>query len=96
MTVEDKNQVLKDQAIEIFKAGLRAVDPKAAIKSYCGLNDSGILTIGDREYDLNSYKRLLVIGAGKAGAPMAAAFEEICGDRIEGGIIIFKYDHLDD
>ncbi len=96
MTVEDKNQVLKDQAIEIFKAGLRAVDPKAAIKSYCGLNDSGILTIGDREYDLNSYKRLLVIGAGKAGAPMAAAFEEICGDRIEGGLINVKYDHLDD
>jgi glycerate 2-kinase len=34
------------------------------------------------------------VGLGKAGAPMAAAVEEILGDRIERGVVVTKYGHV--
>lgn len=49
---------------------------------------------GERVYDLNAYERVLVVGAGKAGAPMAEAAAAVLGDRLSRGHIIVKYGHV--
>jgi glycerate 2-kinase len=40
------------------------------------------------------YDRVLLVGAGKAGAPMAAAVEQVVGDRLADGVVNVKRGHL--
>lgn len=40
--------------------------------------------------------RIIVLGAGKAGAPMAAALESILGERIDRGMVVVKDAHRGD
>ena len=83
---------LRDDAVQIFNRGLKAVEPAAAINRYCG-REGEVLSIGDATYELSRYGKLLVIGAGKATAPMASAIEGILEERITGGTINVKYGH---
>ncbi len=87
------NERLRQHAREIFNAGLRAVDPIAAIHRHVQ-RDGAILTVGATQYDLNAYRHIYVIGGGKAGASMAQGIEEIVGDRISAGWVNVKYAHL--
>ncbi len=48
-----------------------------------------------QDYDLRQFDRIIVVGGGKAGAPMAKAIEEVLGDRISAGVVTVKYDHLE-
>ena len=80
--------------VEIFRAGLQAVAPGPAIRRFCQL-DGDKLTVDNQEYDLREFEKIFVLGAGKAGASMAKAIEEILGDRISEGIVTVKYDHLE-
>jgi len=84
---------LKKDAIDIFMAGVAAVDPGRAVRSHLRL-DGKTLVAGEDRIPLPPDGRILVIGAGKAGAPMAAAVEEVLGDRIHSGIVVVKYGHL--
>lgn len=78
--------------IGIYRAALSAVDPLNAVAK--ALRRSGtMLSLGRDRYDLANYDRVLVTGAGKATARMAAAVEDILGDRISDGAIIVKYGH---
>ncbi len=80
----------------IFRAGLDRVDPYRMIGRH-------VRRHGDRleveteglslAVDLGDYQRILLLGAGKASAPMARAFEEILGERIDGGLICVKEGH---
>jgi hydroxypyruvate reductase len=83
---------LRQDARRIFEAGLQAVDPVAAINHYVKVND-GVLRIGERQFMLKDYDRILIVGAGKAVAPMAKAMEDHLGSRIADGIIVTKDDH---
>lgn len=92
----DRNiQKSRQNAIDIFQAGLAAVAPGAAIKKYVQ-RENEILLVAGSEYDLSQYRQVFVVGAGKAGSSMAAAIEEILGDRITQGIITVKYGHLEE
>ena len=51
------------------------------------------LIIDGRRYNLKQYSRVVVVGAGKATAPMAAALEHILGARLHSGLIVTKYGH---
>ena len=86
------NELLRKDAVDIFKASLKAVDPAQAVKKYL-LRKDDLLVAGNNEYSLSQLHRIYVVGAGKAGASMALALEEILGDRIEGGIVNVKYGH---
>ncbi|HDZ26008.1 MAG TPA: DUF4147 domain-containing protein, partial [Candidatus Aminicenantes bacterium] len=83
---------LRDDALAIFNAGVKAVDPVDAIKRYLKLED-GILSVENRTYDLANYKGVYIIGAGKASAAMAQPLEDILGDRIKAGAVNVKYGH---
>jgi len=81
---------MRSDAKAIFAAGLRAVDPQEAVLRHCRLQRERF-HIGRRVYDLTAYRRIWIIGAGKASAPMAAALEGLLGDRIGGGVVNVKY-----
>ena len=76
----------------IVDSAIAAVSPGSAMHAALVL-DGDILTVDGTEYDLTNFERILVIGAGKASAPMAEALEEILGDRLQGGMVVTKYGH---
>jgi hydroxypyruvate reductase len=84
------NGQLRRQAAGILTAAVRAVEPAAAVKRFMSRRGHRLL-IGARRYDLRPIRRILVVGAGKAGAPMAAAVEQVLGARITAGLVIVKY-----
>jgi hydroxypyruvate reductase len=83
---------MRQDAREIFNAGLKAVAPMDAVLRYCRCKKDRFIT-GGRSYRLNDVERIFVIGAGKATAAMARAIEALLGDRIDDGVICVKYDH---
>ena len=66
----------------VVGAALEAVDPAEAVRRHLR-REGDSLTVGDKTYDLSRLGRLVIVGAGKAGAPMARAVEGILGDRID-------------
>lgn len=84
---------LRRAALGIFDAAVRAVDPGEAIRRH--LTREGLrLRIGRGTVDLGKVGEIVVVGCGKAAGPMAAAVEEIVGDRIRGGLVVTKYGHV--
>ncbi|HSC35082.1 MAG TPA: glycerate kinase [Thermodesulfobacteriota bacterium] len=83
---------LRKDAVSIFEAGLKAVDPENAVKRHLMLKN-GVLQVNGSRYALSRFENIYVIGMGKAAAPMARAVEDILGDRITAGIINVKYGH---
>ncbi len=80
------------QAVAIMQAALDAVDPYAGVLS--ALRREGEqLHIGERIYDLRRLKRIIVVGAGKAGAAMSQAVEVVLGDRLTAGQVNVKAGH---
>lgn len=83
---------LREAARAIFAAAVRAVDPGEAVRRHLG-RDGEFLRIGQERIDLGRIGTLVVVGCGKAAAPMAGAVEEIVGDRIARGVVVTKYGH---
>lgn len=76
----------------VMQAALAAVEPGEAVRRALH-RDGDRLTVGGRDYDLSAYDRVVVVGAGKASAPMAAAVEEVLGDRVAAGLVVVKHGH---
>ena len=83
---------LKNECLTIFKAGVKAVDPFQAVNNFLRV-EGDFLHLPNHTFKLSAFKNIYVVGAGKAGAYMALALEEILGDRLNGGLVIVKYGH---
>lgn len=81
-----------EHVVDIFNSALMAVDPYRAILKKVKVA-RGRMIADEQEYNLDHFDRIVVVGAGKAAAPMARAVEELFKDRIDDGIIIVKYSH---
>ena len=79
---------LRKAAGEIFQAALDAANPRTAIHRHVRREGERLLADG-AVYDL-SRGRVYVVGTGKACAAMAAAVEEVLGDRIRDGVVVVK------
>ena len=79
----------REKALDIAEYALGYVDPYAAVKHYVKLEGSRLL-VDDDSFDLDQVNNIYAIGAGKATYPLAAALEEILGDRITDGFISIK------
>ncbi|MEY4705513.1 MAG: Glycerate 2-kinase [Nitrospirota bacterium] len=77
---------------KIISRGLAAADARAAVGRAIS-RDGAELVIGRHRYDLNRYERVVVIGAGKATAPMARAVEQRLGHWLDSGCIVVKQGH---
>ena len=84
--------LLRQDATRIWKAALRAVDPESAIRRIVK-RDGSLLRIDGASFDLKKTRKLWVLGAGKAAAPMGRAVEKILGRYLAGGILATKYGH---
>lgn len=89
---EGEMGVRRRQIVSILEKALEAVDPATAVKRHLE-REGDMLRIGDLEYDLDTFSDIYVVGAGKAGAPMAQAVEEILGERITAGCMNVKYEY---
>lgn len=75
---------LRDDAVRIWRAGLEAVGSERLVREHVRL-DGHWLAIGDEAaepLDLRRVGRIAVVGAGKAGAGMAAALEDALGPAV--------------
>jgi hydroxypyruvate reductase len=52
-----------------------------------------ILQIGRRRFNLGKIRKLWVLGAGKAAAPMGRAMEKVLGPHLAGGFLATQYGH---
>jgi len=84
---------MRDDAQAIFKAGVQEVEAEAAVRRHCKM-EGDLLTVEGRVYDLGEFENIYVIGAGKAGASMGKALEEMLGERITDGLVNVKYGHV--
>ena len=65
----------------IWKAGVAAVDSARLVLAAVQCDDS-VLNVGGERFELASLGRLIVVGAGKAGAGMALGLEEALGEKL--------------
>jgi hydroxypyruvate reductase len=83
------------KAARILSAALEAVDPGAAISRHIQ-RQGELLLVSGKAYDLRRYRRVWMVGAGKAGAAMASRSAKLLGERLTGGLIIVKEGHTGD
>lgn len=86
------NREQREPILAVLEAALAAVDPAQAVRAVMQRVEDELVIAG-QPYDLARYRRIFVVGAGKAGAPMAQAVEATLGDRITGGLVVVKTDH---
>lgn len=72
---------LREDALAIWQAGVNAVQSDQLVREFVQVVGSQLL-VGDEPIDLPSIRRIAVVGAGKAGAGMAAGLEEALGETL--------------
>lgn len=72
---------LREDALAIWQAGVDAVRSDRLVRECVQVAGSQLL-VGDEPIDLPSIRRIAVVGAGKAGAGMAAGLEEALGEPL--------------
>jgi glycerate 2-kinase len=78
---------LAGEAAAILRAGTRAADAYGLVHGAVRREGARVWFHPKEAYDLTAFARVIVLGAGKAAAPMARALEEILGDRLTGGVV---------
>jgi hydroxypyruvate reductase len=77
----------------ILAAALAAVEPAEAVRRHVRL-EHDVLVVDGQRCELSQYRRLVVVGAGKASAPMAAGIEDLLGNRLPvEGVVSVRYGH---
>ncbi len=74
----------------ILAAAMAAVEPGAAVGRFVR-RDGEIVTISDQAYDLRSFRRVVMLGVGKASLAMSTTLAEILGNRLSDGLVIPKH-----
>jgi glycerate 2-kinase len=81
----------------IFLKAVSAVDPFQRLKEMIRIDKNNLLirteVDSEKKFQLDAFKKIFLIGSGKASASMAQAIEKIFGDRITKGLIATKYGH---
>lgn len=72
---------LRDHAVAIWKAGVAAVDSMKLVERAVR-RENDILYVADEAVPIRQLNRIVVVGAGKAGAGMSAGVEAALGDDL--------------
>ncbi|MBW3570263.1 MAG: DUF4147 domain-containing protein [Gemmatimonadetes bacterium] len=84
---------LREDARAILRAAVAAADARAAVVRALDLDGHRLTVAAAEEVDLTSIDRVLLIGAGKAAAGMAAGALDVLGERIAAGTVTTKDRH---
>ncbi|MEN8242078.1 MAG: DUF4147 domain-containing protein [Chloroflexota bacterium] len=74
---------------EILAAAINAVNPYTAVRDHFAVEEGQII-VDKHRIDLDDIERIFLVGAGKAGLPMAEALIGMLGKRVTDGIVIVK------
>jgi glycerate 2-kinase len=85
----------REHIVAVLDAAIRAVDPRTAMRTHIA-RSGDVLRVGERRYRLSELDRIIVVGGGKAGAPMAATVHGLLGAQITAGTVNVKYGHAAD
>ena len=85
VTPEDKKA--RFIALSMIETAIREVNPKTAIKNHVKIENNVKLLVDSLSFNLNDFKRIFVVGGGKATGLMAQELEKILKDHITTGII---------
>lgn len=86
----DGYMITKKQIVRAFQDALRQAMPEHLIKASvrrCGNR----LQIFSKTYHLNNYKKIHLLGSGKASPGMARALAELLQDRLAGGMVVSNH-----
>ena len=81
-----KNLQARRIALGCLEAALQAANPSKIMSSSMRMKGSK-LRIFDQAYDLSRFRRILVVGGGKAAASMAVSLERLLGTKISEGCV---------
>lgn len=73
--------------LNILQCGLDAVKTDRALKNKISIAGNKV-KISGKDYDLDNYEKIFVIGFGKASFAAAKYLEKILGEKISGGAVI--------
>src|SRR5437773_10782286 len=82
---------LHRDVLEAMNEALVAADPARIVRKSLRLN-GGILRADALQFRLKDYRRIFVIGGGKASGYMAEELEKRVGNRIVRGLVIVEND----
>ena len=82
-----KDRMARKIALDAIEEALRSAEPKRIMFSRIKL-EGETLRINNYILNLSKYRKVYVLGGGKASGSMAEALEEILKDRIDEGIIV--------
>mgnify|MGYP001174120529 CR=1 FL=1 len=72
----------------IFNHALACVLPEPALRRYVQLDEAAnTLTVAGRKYPLHDYRKIVVVGGGKAGRRTGSELVRILGGRIAAGVL---------
>lgn len=78
---------LRRDALSIVRAGIDAVETGKVLRQVVRRKGE-TLTVGKKSYRLDRYRRIFVIGIGKAAFDGVKALESILGSRITDGVVL--------
>lgn len=96
---DEEMKKARDDLRAIYTAAITSVNPEEAIKKHVSLKGETLILSSEgealQEFNLKEYKNIIIVGSGKATAPMARAIEDILMERISRGLITVKYGYLE-
>ena len=89
LVAKSKNEPLREArklVLESYEYTLGSIEASALLKSKISIIDQ-VLKVDGKSYDLSKFRKIFVIGGGKAGASMSRALEELMAKWITCGIV---------
>jgi glycerate-2-kinase len=80
------NREARALALKGLEAAVNAVDAKKIIESKLSLKNQ-LLTVNGHSFNLRKFKKVYVVGGGKASGSMAEALEHVLGIHITEGVV---------
>ncbi len=74
-------------ALSIAEAAIESIKSEDAVFSSVRL-EGNILNVQGENYDLSKFKKIKIVGFGKASSAAASSLEQILGSKIDGGAVI--------
>lgn len=74
----------------ILAAAVNAVDPAEAVRRHVQRQGERLIVAG-REYDLTAFRRVFLLGLGKASVRMAGALAAMLEGRLAAGLVVTKH-----
>jgi glycerate 2-kinase len=84
-----RNMPEGDSVTRILAASINAVEPGEAVDRFVR-REGNVLTVSTRTYDLGEFRRVALLGIGKASVAMSARMARILGEHLQAGLVIAK------